>query len=275
MSWSQESTEQNSEICSAAHTSFLYTGQRHFWNCPPRASSPDMQNQLNSQPSVSDKADKDCCLVYINCLSGCSSWEQVFLKQKMVNKSIFGSSSYTSPSAFLLEVLNFASTNPDCIFSFHMLRLKALFFCKLPVTHSHLVTPSSCFPQKDLRVKLAASLGEESACTSGKYITLFCPSTWIRPKTHICTTWWELPWAETALLACPSIAFYAAQRSENGNTYGCLFATLCHHLKKSLETWNIFNGVCKDELNSFGWKMVLVAQMNSLLKSWGKRRSKI
>lgn len=135
-------------------------------------------------------ADKDCCVVYINCLSGCSSSAQVFLlKQKMVNKSTFGSSSYTSLSAFLFGVFNFASINPDCAFSFHMLRSKSPFFCKLPATHSHLVTLSSSFPQKDLGVKLPASLeADESACTSGKYVTLFLPSTWIRPKTQTCTT---------------------------------------------------------------------------------------
>lgn len=54
-----------------------------------------------------EKADKDCCLVYINCLLGCSSWPQVLLpKQKMVNKSTFSSSSYTSPSVFYYRFSN-------------------------------------------------------------------------------------------------------------------------------------------------------------------------
>lgn len=118
-----------------------------------------------------------------------SSVSRLLGKQKMVNKSTFGSSSYTSLSAFLFEVFNFASINPDCAFSFHTLRSKSPFFCKLPATHSHLVTLSSSSPQKDLGVKLPASLeADESACTSGKYATLFLPSTWIRPKTQTCTT---------------------------------------------------------------------------------------
>lgn len=54
--------------------------------------------------------------------------------------------------------------------------------------------------------------------------------------------------------------------------------SICHFLSSfkeiSVETCNTFNRVWKDELNSFGWKMVLVAQMNSLLNSWGKRRSR-
>lgn len=51
--------------------------------------------------------------------------------------------------------------------------------------------------------------------------------------------------------------------------------SICHFLSSfkeiSVETCNTFNRVWKDELNSFGWKMVLVAQMKSLLNSWGKR----
>lgn len=200
------------------------------------------------------------------------SWVHVFLlKQKMVNKSTFGLSSYTSLSAFLFEVFNFSVTKPDCAFSFHMLRSKSPFFCKLPATHSHLATLSSSFPQKALGVKLAASLGEnESACTSGKYIMLFLPSTWIRPKTQVCTIWRGLPWAEQLSWLAPVLLSVLLSGQPKGDTYRSPFATFCQHLK----TCNTFNRVWSDELNSFGWNMVLVAQINSLLNSWDKRRSR-
>lgn len=133
---------------------------------PPRASPAD----TSSLHAAFEEADKDCCLVYINCLSGCSSWAQVFLlKQKMVNKSTFGSSSYTSLSAFLLEVFNFASTNPDCAFSFHMLRLRALFLAN----YSH------TFPSGNTEQQLSS---ERSASQTSS-------SPWRR---GVCLHFWEV-----------------------------------------------------------------------------------
>lgn len=56
---------------------------------------------------------------------------------------------------------------------------------------------------------------------------------------------------------------------------GCLWFSICHFLSSfkeiSVETCH---RVWRDELSSFGWKMVLVAQINSLLNSWDKRRSR-
>lgn len=94
-------TLHDSEVCTTIHTSFLYTGQSHFRSVLFIPLHQTRRTRWIVSTCACEKADKDCCLVYINHLLGCFSWPQVLLpKQKMVNKSTFSSSSYISLSAF-------------------------------------------------------------------------------------------------------------------------------------------------------------------------------